>query len=87
MLKGLTVLELTIEVEQFAELLVKERVMPGPSKSGDAIHVAVATIHRMDFMLTWNVKHLSNPNKQTHLAVICMRAGLTPPMIVTPDML
>lgn len=87
MLEGLTVVEITREIEQFAELLVSERVMPGPSVSGDAVHVAVATIYHMDYILTWNVKHLANINKRTHLAVICMRAGLVPPTIVTPDML
>jgi hypothetical protein len=87
MLKGLSVLEYTSEVAQFAEALVRERVMPGPSVSGDAVHVAAATIHRMDYIMTWNVKHLANLNKRTHLAVICTRAGFTPPMIVTPDML
>ena len=48
MLEGLSVLEITREMEHFAELLVKEKVMPGPSVSGDAVHVAVATMHRMD---------------------------------------
>jgi len=87
LLEGLTALEIMPEIEQFAELLVRERVMPGPSVSGDAVHVAIATMYRMDYILTWNVKHLANPNKRTHLAVICMRAGLVPPTIVTPDML
>ena len=65
----------------------KERVMPAPSVEGDAVHVAAATIHRMDYLLTWNVKHLANPNKRTHFAIICMRLGLTPPQLVTPDLL
>jgi len=87
MLQGMNVLEVGPEVEQFAELLVSEKVMPGPSLSGDAIHVAAATIHRMEYILSWNVKHLANENKRTHLAVICMRLGLNPPRIVTPDMI
>lgn len=87
MLRGLFLLELTREVEQFAELLVDEKVMPGPAVSGDAIHVAAATVHSMDYVLTWNVQHLANPNKRTHFAVICMRLGFLPPMILTPDML
>jgi hypothetical protein len=87
MLEGLGLLEQTPEVQRLAELLVAERVMPGPAVAGDAVHVATATIHRMDFLLTWNVTHLANPNKRTHFAVICMRAGLTPPQIVTPDLL
>lgn len=87
MLQGLKVLPITPEVEQLAELLCAQRVMPGPALSGDALHVAVATVSGMDFILSWNVSHLANPAKRTHLAVICMRAGLVPPAIVTPDML
>jgi hypothetical protein len=87
MLRGLNVLELSPDVIRLAELFVKERVMPAPSVEGDAVHVAAATIHRMDYLLTWNVKHLANPNKRTHFAIICMRLGLTPPQLVTPDLL
>jgi hypothetical protein len=87
MLSGLSLLEATQEIEQFADLLVTEKVMPKPSLSGDAVHVATATIHCMQYILSWNVKHLANENKRTHLGVICMRLGLVPPIIVTPDML
>lgn len=87
MLRGLNVLELTPAVIDLAELLVRERVMPTPAVEGDALHVAFATIHRMDFILTWNVKHLANPNKRTHFAVTCMRAGLAAPVLATADLL
>jgi hypothetical protein len=79
-------LAITEEVEGLAQLLVNQRVMPSPP-TGDALHVAVATVFGMDFMLSWNVRHLANPNKLQHLRVICLRAGLTPPQIVTPDLL
>lgn len=87
MLRGLSALPLTPEVGNLAELLVENKVMPGPANRGDALHVAVATIHSMDYILTWNVKHLANPNKRTHFAIICMRLGLMAPMLITPDML
>lgn len=80
-------LEINSEIEEFAALLVAQKLMPAPSISGDALHVAIATIHRMEYILSWNVKHMANENKRTHLAVICMRLGLVPPMIVTPDMI
>ena len=41
----------------------------------------------MNYLLTWNVKHLANPNKRTHFGVICMRLNLSAPQLVTPDML
>lgn len=87
MLSGLRALELNAEVAALAELLVRERVMPGPAVEGDAIHFAASAIHRMDYLLTWNQKHLANPNKRTHLAVICARINLSAPQIVTPDLL
>jgi hypothetical protein len=79
-------LAVTQEVQGLANLLVNERVMPSPP-TGDALHVATATVFGLDYMLSWNVRHLANPNKLRHLRVICLRAGLTPPQIVTPDLL
>jgi len=87
MLHGLKVLGLDAEVAGVAELFVHEKVMPGPAVEGDALHLAVSLVHRMDYLLTWNQRHLANPNKRTHLAVICARLNLVPPQIVTPDLL
>src|SRR3990172_5888249 len=78
MLSGLSVLEFTSEVIDVADLLVSEKIMPAPAVEGDALHLAVAIVHRMDYLLTWNVKHLANPNKRTHLAALLMRLGLAP---------
>lgn len=77
---------LNSEVVGLATIFVKERVMPGPA-AGDAMHVAAACVHRIDYLLSWNVRHLANPNKLTHLQAICVRTGYMPPRIVTPDLL
>jgi hypothetical protein len=87
MLRGLNVLDLDVEVAALAELLVREKVMPAPAVEGDAVHLAVSVVNRMDYLLTWNQRHLANPNKRTHLAVICARMNLMAPQIVTPDLL
>ena len=87
MLMGLDVLELSREVVDFAGVLVDQRVMPGPAVQGDALHLAASVVHGVDYLLTWNQKHLANPNKRTHLAVICARYKFNPPQIVTPDLL
>lgn len=79
-------LQLNEEVLGFASLLVEQRVMPRPI-AADAIHVAASCVYGMDYLLTWNVRHLANPNKLTHFRKICLRAGVLPPLIVTPDML
>jgi hypothetical protein len=84
---NLEILPLTQEVRGLAKTLVREKVMPGPDGSGDAVHVAVATVHRMNFVLSWNVRHLANVNKLEHLRVICQRLGYIPPVITTPEVL
>lgn len=86
LVQGTRMLSVTEDVEGLAELLVREKVMPGPV-AGDAVHVAVATVHAVDYVLTWNVRHLANPSKMAHLRAICLRVGLLPPMIVTPELL
>ena len=79
-------LPITNEIRGVARVLVDERVMPGPV-AGDAIHVAIAAVNELDYMLSWNVRHLANPNKLDHLREVCRRLGLVPPLILTPDML
>ena len=86
LIRGIPLLSMTEEVRGLARILVREKVMPGPV-AGDAIHVAVSTVHRMEYVLTWNVRHLANANKLEHLRVICRRVGYLPPQIVTPDIL
>ncbi|MCC6578944.1 MAG: PIN domain-containing protein [Phycisphaeraceae bacterium] len=85
MLADVHVIPLTDEIHGFAQLLVREKVMPGPGGQGDAIHVAAATVHGVDVLVTWNQKHIANVGKLRHLQVVCVRAGYLPPMIVTPD--
>jgi hypothetical protein len=87
MLRGLTLLPTTPEVVLFAEMLVDERVMPGPANGGDALHVAVSVVHQVDYLLTWNQRHLANPNKRAHLTIIAARARLRLPELVTPDLM
>jgi len=87
MLPGLGAVALDDAVIGFSEILVREKVMPRPALKGDALHLAAATIHRLDYLVTWNQQHLANPNKRTHFAVVCYRMNLPAPQIVTPDLL
>ena len=80
------ILPLDPPVVGFAEALVRHKVMPGPAV-GDALHVAVCCVWAAEYLLTWNVRQLANHNKITHLRAVCLRAGLVPPTIVTPDLL
>ena len=82
---GVDVLPLVDEVRGVAKVLVREKVMPGPEGSGDAMHVAAAVVHRIDYLLSWNVRHLANVNKVEHLRVICQRLGYMPPVVTRPE--
>jgi hypothetical protein len=79
-------LEIDDEVQGVAEVLVKEFVMPAPAV-GDAVHVAVSSVNGIEYLLSWNVRHLANPNKMRHLQAVCRRLGLIAPQILTPDLL
>ncbi|MBC7784374.1 MAG: hypothetical protein H7144_11095 [Burkholderiales bacterium] len=87
MTAGLTLLPVTPEIIGLAKVLVEEKVMPGPESAGDAIHSAVCAVHRVEYLLTWNQKHLANVNKVKHLQLICIRTGYIAPQIVTPERL
>jgi hypothetical protein len=74
------------EIMAVAARYVAERLVPA-DLAGDAAHLAIATVHEMEFLLTWNIRHLANPNKLNHLTIINRRLGLLTPQIVTPEML
>ena len=86
LISGLPLLDINAEVRGVAEVLVGEYLMPAPAV-GDAIHVAVCAVYGVQYLLSWNVRHLANPNKTKHLQAICRRLGLVPPQIITPDIL
>jgi predicted nucleic acid-binding protein len=86
LIADLPLLEIDDEVAGVAEVLVREYIMPAPAV-GDAIHVAACAVHDVEYLLSWNVRHLANPNKTAHLQAICRRLGLAPPQILTPDLL
>jgi predicted nucleic acid-binding protein len=62
---------------------IENRLMPGDAL-GDAAHLAVASMHGMKFLLTWNCRHLANANKAQHIAVLNARLGLPVPIVTTP---
>lgn len=87
MVQGLEILPIEAAVQDLAELLVRHLAMPGPSKSGDAIHVATAIHYNVDAILTWNIKHLVNPLKWRHLVNLGRKHGFQPAAMITADML
>src|ERR1044072_6951748 len=53
----------------------------------DALHVAVASVHKIDYLVTWNFGHLANVRRQARIRLFNTAAGFFVPMIVTPEFL
>ena len=82
-LRDFPLLEVTESVDELASEFMTKSNLP-PKASDDAVHIAVATIHRLDYLLTWNCKHIANAQIQRKLTEICFDLGYKLPMICTP---
>ena len=83
LLKGVVVLDEPPGLEEVVAYYVEHKLMPAEA-GGDAVHLALASMHSMDFLLTWNCRHLANANKIQHIAVLNARLQLHLPVITTP---
>ena len=77
-------LEVDPEVISVAEFYMKQKLLPRTARPGDAYHLAVASVRKLDLLLTWNCAHLANPSKAEHLRVLNSQLGLAVPVIPTP---
>src|SRR5712692_6226983 len=80
---GIRRLAVTPDVTELAVYYVREHLMPA-NYLGDAFHLALATWYRIQYLLTWNCKHLANANKFDHIQVLNARRRLVSPALVTP---
>ena len=83
-LQGISVLELTAPVAGLARALVAGHAVPAIA-AVDAVHIAVAAVNGMDFLLTWNCTHIANAATRGMIERVCRAAGLVPPVICTPE--
>jgi predicted nucleic acid-binding protein len=83
MLNGIEMLELTDPVYEIVEAYLAHKLMPA-DPFGDALHLALASYHRCDFLVTWNCQHLANANKFGQIRRVNGILGLASPDIVTP---
>jgi hypothetical protein len=70
-------------VVDIVQVYIQHKIMPN-NPLGDALHLALASYHKCDFLLTWNCKHLANANKFHHIRRINTMLGLYVPTLVTP---
>jgi predicted nucleic acid-binding protein len=70
-------------VAEIVQSYIRHKLMPA-NPPEDALHLALASWHHCDFIVTWNCRHLANPNKAGHIRRINTRLGLWVPRLVTP---
>jgi predicted nucleic acid-binding protein len=70
-------------VAEIVETYIRHKVMPA-DPGGDALHLALASYHKCDFLVTWNCLHLANANKFGHIRRVNAMLGLFVPALVTP---
>lgn len=83
-LHGIQRLGITDAAGALASRLVASGAVP--RKAGeDALHIAVAAVHGVDYLLTWNCKHIANASMRQAIERLCREAGYEPPVICTPE--
>jgi predicted nucleic acid-binding protein len=83
LLEEIPILRIDEDIKNTVQAYIKHKVMPA-KPFGDAIHLALASYHKCDFLLTWNCNHLANANKFFHIRQINTMLGLFIPSMVTP---
>lgn len=83
-LRGIPVLRVTEVAVSLSAQLVALGAVPRQA-AVDAVHVAVAAVHGVDFLLTWNCRHIANEKRRYAIEAACRSAGFEPPVICTPE--
>lgn len=83
LLKGINLLPPEPVAERLASELL--RSIPLPAKAAqDAAHIAIAAVGGMNYLLTWNCKHIANPRLQLRIRQVVRKAGFVEPLLCTP---
>jgi hypothetical protein len=83
-LAALPALEITDDAEALTDAIMAAGMMPANAVR-DAAHVAIAAVHEIDYLLTWNCKHLANAQIARQIAIVCEKLEHRMPIICTPE--
>lgn len=83
-LDGIPVLLVSAEASEFADRLLATTILPAKAAI-DALHIAIAVLGGMDYLLTWNCTHIANAAIRGRIEQACRAAGMQAPIICTPE--
>lgn len=85
-ISSLTVLEILPEADVLTHRLLDTGAVPRNSVT-DAQHIAIATVHSVEYLVSWNQKHIVNEYKREHINQVCRETGFQPTIVCTPTQL
>ena len=83
-LDSVTLLDATEEAAELAQKLIESGATPAIAV-GDAGHIAIAVANGVDYLVTWNCRHIANATMRSQIEHVCRNAGYEPAIICTPD--
>lgn len=83
-LDGIPLLAITDEVLKVSEALIQAGVLPKKA-IGDSLHIALSAVHGIDYLLTWNYRHIDNAENKPLIRKVCLAHGYGYPEICTPQ--
>ncbi|MGH9948143.1 MAG: type II toxin-antitoxin system VapC family toxin [Pyrinomonadaceae bacterium] len=84
LLTGIPILEISVEAVLLSKKLIHDGPLPQKAET-DALHISIAASNAMDYLLTWNLRHIANPAMERDIHRLCRDAGFDPPVICTPE--
>ncbi len=81
-ISGLPILEINDAAEELGKRLMGEGAIPSAE---DALHISLATVHGMDFLLTWNFRHINNVEMKARIRTVIDAVGFECPVICSPE--
>jgi hypothetical protein len=83
-LRGVPLLDINDSVKELAAAIAQAAALPKRANE-DALHIALSTVHGMDYLLTWNCKHIANAAIRNVVAAVAYDHGYGVPVICTPE--
>lgn len=83
-LANIALLDVSSDVEKLAKKLIDDQALPSKAVT-DALHIAVASVHGINYLLSWNCKHIANAEMQSAIEKVCEEQGYKCPKICTPE--
>ena len=83
-IETVAILDIKPEATALSRILMDRHGIP-KSEPRDALHIAIAAVSGLQYLLTWNFRHIANAATRSLIEQICRDAGFVPPTICSPD--